>query len=164
MMRRAGPITSLVLAVLGPPCAWPATNPPAARVIVGLSVGWKAEGALSRSEQGAQKDVIAAAQQALLDDLRDTDARLVHRFATIPFLTIEASPAVRDRLAASKAVKSVEPDRMLAPLLAQSAPLVQANQAWAAGLTGLGATETSPFFMSVRPDTSRSGPLSLATN
>src|SRR5437868_9166677 len=28
-------------------------------------------------------------------------------------------------------------------------------------LTGLGATETSPFFMSVRPDTSRSGPVGL---
>ena len=61
-------------------------------------------------------------------------------FTTIPYLAVTADPAALRRLLADPRVASVQEDVAVPPALAQSVPLIKANQAWAAGFTGTGQT------------------------
>ena len=110
------------------------------RVIVGLRLPWRQEGLLAPAAQEDQRFAIGIAQEQLLDELRGTDATLVHNFTSIPFQVLEVTPAALDLLRSSSLVSSIEPDRVLKPTLAESVPLIQGDQAWAAGYDGAGAT------------------------
>jgi subtilisin family serine protease len=109
-----------------------------ARVIVGLRVPWKIEGLATADERGRQRLAIAAAQDRLMEALRGTGAELLRRYETIPFQVLSVTPAALGHLLTSDLVSSVKPDRLLRPTLAQSVPLIQADQAWAVGYTGAG--------------------------
>src|SRR4051794_33627514 len=69
-----------------------------------------------------------------------SEARLVRRFRTVPFAALEVTPAARRALAASADVVRVFEDEIVRPVLAQSVPLIQGDQAWSAGYDGTGTT------------------------
>lgn len=114
-----------------------------ARVIVELRMPAGAtvpEGYLSSAAaiSGQRRD-IAAAQSQVLSRLAPTLHRVIHRYETVPFLALEVSPAALSELqAAAFSVMRLSEDTLDAPLLANSGPLVQADQAWALGFDGTG--------------------------
>jgi subtilisin family serine protease len=108
------------------------------RVIVGLRVPWNAEGRLAPAALEEQRVAIDAAQQALLAELGTTRATVIHSFASIPYQALEVTPAALAQLQSSALVASVEEDVLLRPDLAESVPLIQGDQAWAAGYDGTG--------------------------
>src|SRR4051812_15682363 len=69
-----------------------------------------------------------------------SEARLVRRFRTVPFAALEVTPGARRALAASADVVRVFDDEIVRPVLAQSVPLIQGDQAWSAGYDGTGTT------------------------
>ncbi len=109
------------------------------RVIVQVDVPTHPEGYLaSRQAVLSQRQAIAAAQRDLLADLFGTSHRVIWQYQTIPFLALEAA---RDALAAlerSPIVVGATEDGLLMPLLKESVPLVEADQAWDAGFDGSG--------------------------
>ncbi len=143
-MRSTRPRTALAalaLGILAGPmvASGEAADDAPSRVIVGLRLPWSQEGLLAPAEQEDQRFAIGIAQEQLLDELRGTDARLIHNFTSIPFQVLEVTPATLDRLRSSPLVSVIEPDRVLKPTLAESVPLIQGDQAWAAGFDGTGA-------------------------
>jgi len=62
-----------------------------ARVIIELQLqgGFEPEGKLDEQQRQAQRAAIAAAQDAVLNALVDSDARLMRRPKTLPFLSLE---------------------------------------------------------------------------
>ena len=65
-------------------------------------------------------------------------ARIARRFAALPFIALEVTPEARAALAASPDVARVFDDEIVHPVLAQSVPLIEGDQAWAAGYDGSG--------------------------
>ena len=108
------------------------------RVIVQLAAAWAPEARLAASAQAAQRLGIESMQRSVLGALTGTGAALVRNFETVPFQALEVTPAALTYLEAHPLVVGVQPDRLYRPLLAQSGPLVQADQAWTAGRTGAG--------------------------
>ena len=110
------------------------------RVIVGLRVPFAAEGSLSTGERKSQRSDIANAARALRARLGGASIGAMQGYASLPFVALEVTQAQLDSLAADPSVVSISEDIMLRANLAQSAPLIRAPQAWAAGYTGAGAT------------------------
>jgi len=109
------------------------------RVIVRLDVQTRSEGTLDTPQAvGAQRQAIASAQTFLLAELTRTGHRMIRRFQTIPFIVLEVEAGALAVLERSSLVIGVAEDRLDAPLLPQSGPLVEADQAWAAGFDGTG--------------------------
>jgi hypothetical protein len=88
----------------------------------------------------AQRRDIAAALTRLSARLGSTDRRVIHAFRTVPYVALEVSPAALTALESSADVSGVFEDEIARPVLAQSVPLIQADQAWAAGYDGSGTT------------------------
>jgi subtilisin family serine protease len=87
----------------------------------------------------AQRRDIAASSTQVIARLRAHPHRVVRRFATVPFVVVEAGPgALRELEAAGLHVKRVIEDGLNEPLLADSVPLIGANLAWAQGFDGSG--------------------------
>src|SRR5918994_2715465 len=121
------------------------------RVIVHLSTGFVPEGRLSRPEVANQRAQIASTQAGLQRDLQGTGYQTLREYDTVPFIALDLSPQalqaaqrsphvtdiVEDPLAQPFQVKEASED-VSSPLLAQSSPLVQAPDVWAAGYTGSG--------------------------
>jgi len=86
------------------------------------------------------------AEAAVLQDARQRviqrlpPGRGVHEFETIPFFAVMADTATFDILLSDPNVVSIQEDFSVAPVLAQSVPLVQAPTAWSKGYTGRGIT------------------------
>ena len=117
-----------------------ATGPPV-RVIVGLRAPFVPEGRLpGRAAVQAQREAIVRAREAMISRLRAGTWTVEHAFESIPFVALQAQPETIDALRSSPDVASVREDRLLAPVLAQSVPLIGAPTAWAAGDTGAGWT------------------------
>jgi subtilisin family serine protease len=109
------------------------------RVIAGLAVAFTPEGELpGPASVAAQRAGIAVAQGRVLSGLAGRTHRLTRRFESIPFLALEVSPAALAALESQGLVVSVAEDVAEPPVLLQSAPLVEATPAWAAGLDGTG--------------------------
>lgn len=116
------------------------------RLIVGLRE--QPAGGLAPQTAAAQRATLAASQRALLADIgarpqRDgslagAGVQATTLFATIPYLALTADPAALQRLLTDPRVASVQEDVAVPPTLAQSVPLIKANQAWASGFTGSG--------------------------
>jgi subtilisin family serine protease len=87
-----------------------------------------------------QRAAIAGAADVLASDLGGRDAVIVRRFATIPYVAVEAGSDGLDALAASGVVEAIVPDRLARPTLNVAGPLQQADAAWAAGFDGSGQT------------------------
>lgn len=87
----------------------------------------------------AQRSSLAFAQSQVLVRLQGSGYTLARRFETTPYLALEVDAAALRQLEASGSyVKQIVEDTLSAPLLAQSVPLVEGPQAWAAGFDGTG--------------------------
>ena len=111
-----------------------------ARIIVGTRVPFAPEGLIPPGSVTQQRSEIAAAHSALLGKVPTLGQRpeTLKRFVTIPFLALEVTAVELEQLAALTDVTSIEEDRLSAPDLAQSVPLIGGPTAWASGYTGAG--------------------------
>jgi subtilisin family serine protease len=152
-------VVLVALSVIGPDPAPPAAAPPPAsfihdrvrdrvqlegraRVIVTLRLpGGRhaAEGRLPPAARNLQRADIADGQARVLARIQSYSHKLVHRYGTVPMLALEIGPSALAELAAAPLlVESVVEDRILRPLLIDSVPLIEADQAAAAGYDGTG--------------------------
>jgi hypothetical protein len=109
-----------------------------ARVIVGLDVAFAPEGELAPAEAARQRREIAEAGSALALALRGTEHRVRRVYGSVPFLALEAGPGALAALERSPLVASIEDDRLLAPVLDTTVPIVQADLSRAVGHDGAG--------------------------
>jgi len=120
------------------------------RVIVQLRDQLADESLLGTSAAAAQRAKLASSQRALLTDLgarlqpdgslAGPGVQAVSLFTTIPYLALSADSGGLERLTADPRVAGVQEDVAVPPTLAQSVPLIRANQAWALGFDGTGQT------------------------
>src|SRR6266480_2471000 len=82
----------------------------AARVIVGLNVGFRSESLLGLSGVQSQRASIASAQSAVLRRVLRAKPASVRRFSSIPFLALEVDEADLQTLAASPEVADIQID------------------------------------------------------
>jgi subtilisin len=112
------------------------------RVIVEMSAGGVPhipEGALSAANAGSQRARIRGAADRILSTLPAN--ALVRRFETIPYLALDLTPAALATLESSGSdATRVMADAIARPVLADSVPLIQADEAWGAGYDGSGTT------------------------
>jgi subtilisin len=114
-----------------------------ARVIVQVQLPgtFTPEGALPTWQALAQRSSIAFAQARVLSRLQGRGHSLLHSFATVPYVVLEiAADALQELEGAGADVRRVVEDARWEPLLPQSVPLVEGNQAWAQGFDGTGMT------------------------
>jgi len=87
----------------------------------------------------AQRQIIGARRERLLKKLPPGTYRLLREYLTIPYVAIDVTASSVAILADSASdVERVLPDALARPDLADSAPLVQADQAWSVGYDGGG--------------------------
>lgn len=111
-----------------------------ARAIVQLAVAVQPEGRLDGAATARQREIIAAAQDAVLARLAGVPHGAPHRYRTIPAMAMALSAEALERLAtADDLVARVSEDALARPSLLQSAAIVQAPQAQSAGFTGVGS-------------------------
>jgi subtilisin family serine protease len=98
------------------------------------------EGALpSPSAVVAQRADIRSSGAQIMAKLRGFRHRLANAYQTVPLLALEVGPdALAGLEASSHLVQRVMTDGLRSPVLAQSVPLVEGPQAWAAGFDGTG--------------------------
>jgi subtilisin len=88
----------------------------------------------------AQRANLAFAQSQVLSRLQGLSHTVRHRFQTAPYLALEVeSDALRQLEASAFYIQRVVEDTLNEPLLPQSVPIVEGNQAWAAGFDGTGS-------------------------
>ncbi|NJN95733.1 MAG: hypothetical protein HC875_17275 [Anaerolineales bacterium] len=126
------------------------------RVIVSLKVDFQPEDNFARPQDAQnQRQTIQRTQASLLQKMAGSNLTLVTRFKYIPALTIEVDAAALAKLAALPEVADLTEDQAVPPALASSIPVIGADDAWAAGFTGLdqtvvildtGVDKTHPFF------------------
>lgn len=113
------------------------------RVIVELNLpGHTPEGGLPNvAARIGQRQRLNALQGRLLSRLSPTEYRVVHRYATLPYVAIEVNASALAALENSATdVVQVLDDAIVRPVLTDSVPLIQGDQAWAAGYDGSGTT------------------------
>ena len=105
-------------------------------------MGFAPEEVLPASDVALQRAEISRAQAAVLDRVASLKGapEKVKRFATIPFMAVAADPTELEQLANLPEVSSLEEDRLAAPSLAESVPLIGGTAAWSTGYTGAGET------------------------
>ena len=112
----------------------------AVRVIVRLAVDARPEARLRRTRDLVlQRAAIAQAADGVAQALggpRPDQSRL----GQLPYMTLEASPKDLDALASSPWVVEISEDRLLAPSLDESVPLIGASAAQSSGFDGAGWT------------------------
>ena len=86
----------------------------------------------------SQRQAIAARTAQVLSRLAARARRAPRQFQTVPFVALEVTPEERAALALDPDVERVLDDVLLFPVLTDSAPLVEADQAWNAGYDGTG--------------------------
>jgi subtilisin family serine protease len=86
-----------------------------------------------------QRQNIAAAAAELLSRLPTASHRVLHEYQTAPYLALEVNSEALGALdSLNSNVARVIPDTIIRPSLADSVPLIQGDQAWAAGYDGTG--------------------------
>ena len=93
----------------------------------------------SRSRVLVQLRAADASGQRVMRGL-GANVRLARRFNRLPFVALEVGAAERAALQRSPDVVRVFDDVIVRPVLAQSVPLIQGDQAWNAGYDGTGTT------------------------
>jgi len=111
-----------------------------ARVIVGLNLPYIAESQLGSSRVRSQRESIARLQNAVLQRVFRANPASIRRFSSIPYLALDVDEGDLQALAAAPEVAQIQIDRVAAPTLAESTPLIGATRAWATGYTGAGWT------------------------
>lgn len=111
------------------------------RVIIGLDVAFTPEGDLAGTQSvQSQQMAIQAAQARVLQELESYSDTAVTNFKYIPAMAAVVDAAALAKLAALPDVAYIEEDKLAAPSLASSIPVIGADDAWAAGYTGAGQT------------------------
>ena len=111
-------------------------------VEIRLPAAFRAE-ALVRDDAGvrAQRREIRAGAARVLRNLPNGAYRVRRQYTTVPLIALDVTSHGLDRLDAARAdIVRVMEDELLRTVLAESVPLVQADQAWAAGYDGTGTT------------------------
>ncbi len=113
------------------------------RVIIELNLGsgrHVAEGRLlGGAAVAAQRQAISESRSRLLARLSQARHRVVHNYQSLPYLAVELDAGALAILeSAGDVVVSVMEDKIVRPVLAESVPLIQGDQAWAAGYDGTG--------------------------
>jgi subtilisin len=108
------------------------------RVIIQLDLSTVPESKLPRSQVAAQRERIARAQDQLVVRPGLAAARTLRRLTTLPVLVLEVDSAALQALADRPDILSIAEDVAVPPVLVQSVPLIGADDAWAAGFTGVG--------------------------
>jgi subtilisin family serine protease len=99
------------------------------------------EGRLSGLATAAQRSEIRAAAGRVISSLRLGARDVVHRFDTVPFVALDLDAAGLAAIERSSGdVIQVMDDPILRLTLADSVPLIQGDQVWAAGYRGAGTT------------------------
>ncbi|MBL8145059.1 MAG: S8 family serine peptidase, partial [Anaerolineae bacterium] len=112
------------------------------RVIAALAVPFSPEAGLDAQAVQAQREQVAAAQASVMSAMSGQNAVVVaeSQLWTIPYLALELDGAALVHLLNLPEVSGVEEDALLAPSLQSSVPVVEADDAWAAGYDGTGQT------------------------
>lgn len=112
------------------------------RIIVGVRAAFAPEGDLSVTSVTQQRREIANMQSAVQGKISSLKSRpgRVRRFSNIPFMAMEVDSAELEALALQPEITSIEEDRLAAPMLAESVPLIGGAAAWSNGYTGTGQT------------------------
>jgi subtilisin family serine protease len=112
------------------------------RVLVELNLqGHVAEGRLAGAARAAQRQRLGALQTRVLSRLAPAEHSVLHRFTTLPYIAIEVDASALDALERDAGdVVQVLDDKIVRPVLSESGPLIQADQAWAGGYDGSGTT------------------------
>ena len=110
------------------------------RVIVQMEEPALLSGLSVQAGRAAQRQGIAVAQQQLLERLASQGlaATPLRRFEHIAGMALRVDSASLQALRDDPAVLSLQEDRLARPLLAQSIPLINADELWALGGTGSG--------------------------
>ncbi|MCL4188343.1 MAG: S8 family serine peptidase [Rhodobacteraceae bacterium] len=107
-------------------------------IIVMFDLAVQPEGALAGPQRDAQRAAIAAAQEALLDEL--AEPRNVKRYRSLASLAAHVTAADLARILAAPGVAAVHQDIAVPPLLNRSVPLIGAPALWRQGFRGEGQT------------------------
>ncbi|MFN9503734.1 MAG: Calx-beta domain-containing protein [Rubrivivax sp.] len=111
----------------------------AVKVIVRLGLPTRNDAQLSDEERRQQRLSISTAQSNLLAQVLGTaQARVKHRFETVPFMAMEVDANALSLLRISPMVSQISEDKAEPPTMLQSNPLINAPTAWARGYTGTG--------------------------
>ena len=111
------------------------------RVIVGLRTAMRPPHALSPAEVGSQTFALRAAQDAVVTRVLGPAAAAdgkVTRFDIVPFVSMFVNASELDRLLADPDVVNVQEDVPLKPILADTIPLINADDVWNLGFPGTG--------------------------
>jgi subtilisin family serine protease len=109
------------------------------RVLVTLQVSVQPEGRLRTQAQALQqRRRIAEAQRSLLQALDPAHARVLRQFRIAPVVAVEVDQTAFAQLASNPLVAQLQEDKPIPPLLIDSVPLIQADEAWALGYAGSG--------------------------
>ncbi|HEY7512482.1 MAG TPA: S8 family serine peptidase, partial [Vicinamibacteria bacterium] len=103
-----------------------------------LPSGARAPRGASPAALAALRSEIAQTRGRVLGRLAGRRAHVRREFRTVPFVALEADAESLQALLADDEVLQVTEDRLAAPQLAESGPLVQAPAAWAGGRDGAG--------------------------
>ncbi len=109
------------------------------RVIVGLRANYQPEGRLGNAQSiQAQRNAIAQAQNALLNQLVKQNVQAIKQFTSIPHLVLQADASALTALASNPNVTNIVQDQFRSPSLMESVPLIGAPSAWTNSYTGAG--------------------------
>jgi subtilisin len=108
------------------------------RVIAGLRIAFKPEGALAAGRRDDQRRGIEDATASVRHALRGTPHRVIHTYRSVPYIALELSEAALARLESTGAVASLERDALSSPTLAQSTRIVEATESKGLGRAGTG--------------------------
>jgi hypothetical protein len=113
------------------------------RVIVELNlVDHVPEGRLpTANARLGQRQRLNALQGRLLSRLSPAAYRVLHRYSTLPYVAMEVNASALAAMESSTGeVVRIMDDVIVRPVLSDSVPLIQGDQAWAAGYDGSGTT------------------------
>ncbi len=111
------------------------------KIIVELGTAFRAEGELSSAQDvSSQRAAIAQEQNQLLAILAGHQISNIKRFKYVPFMAMTVDDAGLGELINNQAVVRIYKDEIVSPTLAQSVPLINADDVWAQGFTGTGWT------------------------
>lgn len=111
------------------------------RVIVELNASFVPEGELAGFQPVFDQRVdIRRSQDFLVASLENFHIDSVQRFQFIPYLALEVDPQALAFLLSSPLVSGIEEDEPVPPSLDLSIPLINADDVWAAGFTGVSQT------------------------
>lgn len=110
-------------------------------VLVKLNVDFKPGGLINEPQQVMrQRGKIGSTQRRVQQKVLQKDSQSVKQFEYIPYLALTASKETLVNLISSDEVVSIQEDVPIPPDLAESVPLINADDSWVAGYTGLGQT------------------------